>query len=56
MGSGTNVKNIEGFLKYADGAIVGSSLKKRDHSENPVDIQKVKEYMAVVKSIRDKLC
>jgi membrane complex biogenesis BtpA family protein len=52
MGSGTNVQNVAGFLKYADGCIVGSSLKEEGGPEMPVSVAKVQEYMTVVKSLR----
>ncbi|MEM4724611.1 MAG: BtpA/SgcQ family protein, partial [Candidatus Hadarchaeum sp.] len=53
MGSGTNADNIAAFLQYADGAIVGSSLKKDGIAENPVDIERVKRYMEVVHRVRE---
>jgi membrane complex biogenesis BtpA family protein len=52
MGSGTTAENIAGFLKYADGAMVGSSLKADGVAENPVDVERVRRYMAVVLSVR----
>jgi membrane complex biogenesis BtpA family protein len=52
MGSGTNAENIAGFLEYADGAIVGSSLKVGGVAENPVDVDRVRRYMAAVKAVR----
>jgi membrane complex biogenesis BtpA family protein len=52
MGSGTTAGNIAGFLQYADGAIVGSSLKVDGVAENPVDLNRVQGYMAAVRSVR----
>jgi membrane complex biogenesis BtpA family protein len=52
MGSGTTAENIADFLQYADGAIVGSSLKVGGVAENPVDVERVRRYMAVVESVR----
>lgn len=52
MGSGTNAENIAEFLRYADGAIVGSSLKVDGVMENPVDVERVRRYMEVVKTLR----
>ena len=52
MGSGTTAENIADFLKYADGAIVGSSLKVDGVAENPVDVERVRRYMAAVWSVR----
>ena len=43
IGSGTNTENVVEFLQYADGIIVGSSLKKDGVMENPVDIERVRE-------------
>ena len=55
MGSGTTAENIAGFLKFADGAIVGSSLKVDAVAQNPVDPERVQRYMAAVKSVRNTL-
>jgi membrane complex biogenesis BtpA family protein len=52
MGSGTTAANVGEFLKYADGAIVGSSLKVDGVGENPVDPEQVKRYMAAVQEVR----
>jgi uncharacterized protein len=52
MGSGTNSENVTDFLKYADGCIVGSSLKEGNRPENPVSVEKVKKYMAAVEKVR----
>ena len=52
MGSGTTADNIADFLRYADGAIVGSSLKVDGVAENPVDLARVRQYMAAVKRVR----
>jgi membrane complex biogenesis BtpA family protein len=52
MGSGTTAENITEFLKYADGAIVGSSLKVDGVAENPVDVARVRRYMAAVRDTR----
>ena len=55
MGSGTTEENIAGFLQFADGAIVGSSLKVDAVAENPVDLGRVQRYMAAVRGVREKL-
>jgi membrane complex biogenesis BtpA family protein len=55
MGSGTTAENIAGFLQFADGAIVGSSLKVDAVAENPVDPVRVQRYMAAVKGVRKAL-
>ena len=53
VGSGSNRENIAGFLQYADGVIVGSSLKKDGLMQNPVDSQRVREFMDVVRAVRE---
>ncbi|HED03448.1 MAG TPA: BtpA/SgcQ family protein [Candidatus Fraserbacteria bacterium] len=52
LGSGTTAENITEFLRYADGAIVGSSLKLDGIAENPVDGERVKRYMEAVRTMR----
>ena len=52
MGSGTNESNITDFLRYADGAIVGSSLKVDGVMENPIDPDRIKRYMDAVQRVR----
>ncbi|KXB03826.1 photosystem I assembly BtpA [candidate division MSBL1 archaeon SCGC-AAA261G05] len=52
MGSGMDKDNVSEFLKYADGAIVGTSLKEDGVTENPVDLGRVKEFMKTVEKIR----
>lgn len=52
MGSGTTADNIADFLRYADGAIVGTSLKVDGIGENPVDLQRVRSYMERVRAAR----
>lgn len=52
MGSGTSAENIGDFLQYADGAIVGTSVKVDGQGENPVDLQRMTAYMKVVEQIR----
>lgn len=49
LGSGTNEKNIADLLRYADGAIVGTSLKVDGIGENPVDVERVRRYMAAAR-------
>ncbi len=55
MGSGTTAENIAEFLQYADGAIVGSSLKVDGIAENPVDVERVRRYMAAVREVRQRM-
>ncbi len=52
VGSGFRKDQAEKVFRYADGAIVGTSLKKESVSSNPVDHERVKELMEAVKKIR----
>jgi hypothetical protein len=52
MGSGTTAENVAEFMRYADGAIVGSSLKVDGVMENPVDVERVRRYVDAVKALR----
>lgn len=54
IGSGVNVDNIEGLLAYADGAIVGSSIKKNGVVSNPVCEQRTRKLIEKVTSINYK--
>lgn len=48
MGSGITEGNVQDFLKYADGVIVGSSLKRAGRLENPVDSVRVRKLAKIV--------
>jgi len=52
IGSGATEETIADFLKYADGAIVGTTFKVDGIAENPVDVERVKRFMEVVKGVR----
>jgi hypothetical protein len=52
LNTGAKAENIKEFLKIADGAIVGSSLKVDGKTWNPVDPQRVKAFMKQVKEAR----
>jgi membrane complex biogenesis BtpA family protein len=54
MGSGTAENNISDFLTYADGAIVGTSLKVDGQGENPVDLVRVQRFMEAVERARGR--
>lgn len=49
IGSGVNAKNVNEFLQYADGIIVGSSLKVDGDVYKGIDPIRVKEFMNIVK-------
>jgi len=52
LNTGANKDNIAEFLNVADGAIVGTSLKKGGITWNPVDERRVMEFMKVVRDVR----
>lgn len=52
LNTGAKAENIAEYLEVADAVIVGSSLKEGGHTWNPVDPNRVKEFMDVVKEIR----
>ena len=41
LGSGVSVTNVKDYLRFADGVIVGSSLKREGKLANPVDPKRV---------------
>lgn len=51
LGSGANKDNIKTLLKYADGVIVGTSIKKDGYLYNPIDYDRAKEFIEVAKSL-----
>jgi len=53
VGSGASEENIGAFLQYADGVIVGSSLKKDNVMQNPVDVARVRRFMDAVRAARE---
>ncbi|MCW4049546.1 MAG: BtpA/SgcQ family protein [Candidatus Bathyarchaeota archaeon] len=52
VNTGVKPHNVMDYLSVADGAIVGSSLKKDGYTWNPVDPQRVEEFMDQVKLVR----
>ena len=54
LNTGARVENIREFLKYADGVIVGSSLKVDGYTWNPVDAQRVKAFVKAVEAARQE--
>jgi predicted TIM-barrel enzyme len=50
--TGVKHQTVRDILKIADGCIVGSSLKVDGDTWNPVDPQRAKEFMAIVKQSR----
>jgi membrane complex biogenesis BtpA family protein len=54
IGSGADAENATALLQYADGLIVGTSLKKDGVMENPVDVHRVKALMDQVRAVRER--
>jgi membrane complex biogenesis BtpA family protein len=54
LNTGGKVENIHKYLTVADGVIVGSSLKVDGYTWNPVDENRVREFMATVIEMRGK--
>ena len=52
VGAGLTPDNAYNQLLIADSAIVGSCLKKDSNTDNPVDRERVRALMAVVKEAR----
>ncbi len=49
IGSGADEQNIGALLQHADGVIVGSSLKRDGVMENPVDVERVRRFVAAAR-------
>jgi membrane complex biogenesis BtpA family protein len=54
IGSGISVGNVRSILSCCNGCIVGSALKKDGLWWNPVDAQRVKEFMEIVLEMREQ--
>jgi len=52
IGSGTNKENVEKLFKYADGAIIGTSVKVDGKTDNPVSLERVSDFIKTVQEIR----
>lgn len=52
IGSGFSAENASEFLKIVDFAVVGTSVKVDNITENPVDLNKVNTLMGVVRSVK----
>ena len=50
VGSGADERNIGAFLRWADGVIVGSSLKADGDPTNPVDEERVVRFVAAARA------
>ena len=52
IGSGLDHENARILLPLADGAIVASCLRKGGNVMNPVDLQRVRSFLSIVRSLR----
>lgn len=52
IGSGSTQENAKDLLSVADGIIVGTTLKRRGELEQPVDVDRVRDFVSVVKAAR----
>lgn len=55
IGSGFSTENARKYLNVADFAVVGTSIKIGQETDNPVDIDKVKSLMFTVRKIRNEV-
>ncbi|MBC8508261.1 MAG: BtpA/SgcQ family protein [Anaerolineales bacterium] len=51
--TGVNLSNVEEQLRIADGVIVGTTFKREGYIWNEVDVDRTREFMQRVKSIRN---
>ncbi len=51
VNTGFRADQAEALLRHADGAVVGSSLKREGVTWNPVEVQRVRELMAAVAAV-----
>ncbi len=52
MGSGMDIDNVETYLPWCDGMIVGSSFKVNGHWAGEMDEQRVSKFMEKVRAFR----
>lgn len=52
IGSGATAENVAAFLEVAHGVIVGSSIKVDGRCENPVDVDRVRRFVAAARGAR----
>jgi len=55
VGSGMTLANVESLLREADGAIVGTFFKQEGLVHRPVDSERVKAFMHLVRGLRQRL-
>jgi len=52
IGSGLDNENARSLLPLAEGAIVASCFRKGGNVMNPVDPQRVRSFLSIVRSLR----
>lgn len=52
IGSGSTQENVKDLLSVADGIIVGTTLKRRGLLEQPVDVDRVRDFVTAAKAAR----
>ncbi len=55
LGSGATAENAAAMLQWADGVLVGTSLKYDGVAHNPVDPARVRRFMEVARGIRESV-
>lgn len=53
VGSGMTPDNIDKYLKYADGVIIGNYIKKDGRAGNPTDPERARKFMEKIKKLRE---
>lgn len=54
VASGVDDKNLPAYKDYADGAILGTHIKKNDDTESPIDPAKLRKFMDVAHKVWPK--
>ena len=53
VGAGMNDENCREQISIADGAIIGTFFKQNGETHNPIDPERVKRLMTIVKEVRE---
>ncbi|RLE58009.1 MAG: hypothetical protein DRJ40_02050 [Thermoprotei archaeon] len=54
VGSGMRIDNVARFFRYVDGFIVGTYFKVDGVTTNPVDVERVRKFMNVIRDLRSR--
>lgn len=52
VGSGATPENVGELLKYSDGVIVGSYVRRGGRAGNPIDVERARKFVEAVRSVR----